>query len=68
MLKMLLNEAGYVSIPDRKFHFYLKDHQGNVRVVADKGGNMEETNAYYPFGELSLQLIVFSLTSIMGRS
>ncbi|WP_333519670.1 RHS repeat-associated core domain-containing protein, partial [Bacteroides bouchesdurhonensis] len=40
----------YVSFPDRKFHFYLKDHQGNVRVVADKDGNVEEMNAYYPFG------------------
>ena len=27
-LKMLLNEAGYISFPDKKFHFYLKDHQG----------------------------------------
>ncbi len=50
VLKMLLNEAGYVSFPDKKFHFYLKDHQGNTRVVADKDGNVEETNAYYPFG------------------
>ncbi|WP_187367619.1 RHS repeat domain-containing protein [Bacteroides bouchesdurhonensis] len=50
VLKMLLNEAGYVSFSDRKFHFYLKDHQGNVRVVADKDGNVEEMNAYYPFG------------------
>ena len=50
VLKMLLNEAGYVSFPDRKFHFYLKDHQGNTRVVADKDGIVEETNSYYPFG------------------
>ena len=50
VLKMLLNEAGYVSFPDRKYHFYLKDHQGNIRVVADKDGNVEETNSYYPFG------------------
>ena len=50
VLKMLLNDAGYVSFPDRKVHFYLKDHQGNTRVVADKDGNVEETNAYYPFG------------------
>ncbi len=50
VLRMLLNEAGYVSFPDRKFHFYLKDHQGNTRVVADKDGNVEETKAYYPIG------------------
>ena len=49
-LKLLLTETGYVSFPDKKFHFYLKDHQGNVRVVADKDGKLEETNDYYPFG------------------
>lgn len=47
---MLLNETGYVSFPDKKYHFYLKDHQGNTRVVADKDGIVEETNSYYPFG------------------
>ena len=51
-LKMLLNESGYISFPDKKFHFYLKDHQGNIRVVADKDGYVEETNDYYPFGGL----------------
>ena len=49
-LKLLLTETGYVSFPDKKFHFYLKDHQGYVRVVADKDGKLEETNDYYPFG------------------
>ena len=29
---------------------FIWDHQGNTRVVADKDGNVEETNAYYPFG------------------
>lgn len=53
VLKMLLNEAGYASVPDKKFHFYLKDHQGNVRVVADQNGNVEEANHYYPFGGLT---------------
>ncbi len=51
-LKLLLNETGYVSFPDKKFHFYLKDHLGSVRVVADKDGNVEEANSYYPFGGL----------------
>ncbi len=49
-LKMLLNEAGYVSLPNEVFHFYLKDHLGNVRVVADEDGHTEEVNDYYPFG------------------
>ena len=51
-LKMLLNEVGYYSFQDKKYHYYLKDHQGNVRVVADEDGNVEETNDYYPFGGL----------------
>ena len=51
-LKMLLNSAGYMSFPDKKFHFYLKDHLGNVRVVADRDGNVKEANSYYPFGGL----------------
>ena len=49
---MLLNDAGYVSFPDKQFHFYIKDHQGNVRVVTDADGNVEEVNDYYPFGGL----------------
>ena len=51
-LKMLLNEAGYYSFQDNKFHFCLKDHQGNVRVVTDEAGNVDEVNDYYPFGGL----------------
>ncbi len=51
-LTMLLNEAGYYSFQDKKFHFYIKDHQGNVRVVADETGQVDEVNDYYPFGGL----------------
>ena len=51
-LKMLLNESGYYSFQDNKFHFYIKDHQDNVRVVADEHGNVEEVNDYYPLGGL----------------
>ena len=29
---------------------YLKDHQGNNRVVISQSGTVEETNHYYPFG------------------
>ncbi len=48
--KTLLVEGGYVSLPDRKYHFYFQDHQGNNRVIADENGNIEEVNHYYPFG------------------
>lgn len=50
ILRVLLNEAGYIRFPDKEFYYYLKDHQGNVRVVADSNGKMVETNSYYPFG------------------
>ena len=49
-LKTLFVESGYISFADKKLHFYLKDHQGNVRVVADEEGKVEEANNYYPFG------------------
>ena len=68
VLKMLLNDAGYVSFPDRKVHFYLKDHQGNTRVVADKDGNVEETNIYYPFGGTSTSTANIHLINIMSRN
>ena len=52
--KRLLTEEGYVSLSDKKYHYYLKDHQGNNRVVIDQAGGMEETNYYYPFGGVFL--------------
>ena len=51
-LTMLLNESGYYSFQDNKFHFYIKDHQGNIRIVADEAGKVDEVNDYYPLGGL----------------
>ena len=48
--KLLLTEEGYVTLSDSKYHYYLKDHQGNNRVVINQSGTVEETNHYYPFG------------------
>lgn len=48
--KLLLTGYGYVSLNDKKYHYYLQDHQGNNRVVVDSSGKVEETNHYYPFG------------------
>ena len=56
--KTLLTESGYVSLKDGKYHYYLKDHQGNNRIVVDEDGMVEERNDYYPFGGL--------MTSSMG--
>ena len=50
----ILFDGGYVSIKKGvpTYHFFLRDHLGNVRVVADANGNLEERNDYYPFGGL----------------
>ena len=48
--KLLLTEEGYVTLSDGKYHYYLKDHQGNNRVVINQSGTVEEANHYYPFG------------------
>ena len=48
--KTFLTEAGYVTLPDRKYHYFIQDHQGNNRLVVDQSGGIEEVNDYYPFG------------------
>ena len=48
--KLLLTEEGYITLSDSKYHYYLKDHQGNNRVVINQSGTVEEANHYYPFG------------------
>ena len=48
--KLLLTEVGYVTLEDSTYHYYVKDHQGNIRMVVDQDGSVEETNHYYPFG------------------
>ena len=54
-LTKVLIDGGYISfgiggIP--KYHFYQKDHLGNVRVVSDANGAVEMVNHYYPYGVL----------------
>ena len=68
--QILLTEVGYVSLTDGKYHYYLKDHQGNNRVVVDEEGTVEEVNDYYAFGGLMQQVPgrASSLISIMARS
>lgn len=47
---LLLTINGYMSLSDRRYHYYVQDHQGNNRIVIDQDGNLEEVNHYYPFG------------------
>ena len=51
--KLLQTEEGYVDLANSStYHYYLKDHQGNNRVVINSNGAVKETNHYYPFGGL----------------
>jgi RHS repeat-associated protein len=42
--------GGYYSYWDHKHYIYIKDHQGNIRVVADINGNVVQRTNYDPFG------------------
>lgn len=52
---MILNNVGY-ALYDKdntlSFHYYLKDHLGNNRVVVSEDGEIEQVNDYYPTGAL----------------
>ena len=53
-LSMILTEEGYVTLSGTTptYHYYLKDHQDNNRVVLNQSGTVEQVNHYYPFGGL----------------
>ncbi|MFT3994123.1 MAG: RHS repeat-associated core domain-containing protein, partial [Dysgonomonas sp.] len=47
-LKRILVEGGYIE--NNTYYFYLTDHLGNNRIVADASGVVVQRNHYYPFG------------------
>ena len=49
-LERILTAGGYMQ--DGGLYFYIKDYQGNVRVVLDQRNRPVELNAYYPYGML----------------
>ena len=56
-LNRILTEEGYITLSGGTptYHYYLKDHQGNNRVVTYWNGSkwvVEQVNHYYPFGGL----------------
>jgi len=46
----LLFDGGYVSVSNSAYHFFITDHLGSVRVVANTSGTAEQYNHYYPLG------------------
>jgi RHS repeat-associated protein len=54
-LSKILTAEGYITLDSLNkptYHYYLKDHEGNNRVVIDQNGTVEQVNHYYPFGTL----------------
>ena len=52
-IERILTEEGYITLDgeDHEYHYYLKDHLGNIRVVMNQDGEtIEQSNNYYPFG------------------
>ena len=49
-LERVLTDNGYIE--DGEMFFYVKDYQGNVRVVLNQSNQPVELNSYYPYGGL----------------
>ena len=54
MLSSIQVAGGYITLNGTAsvYHYYITDHEGNNRVVADAVGGVEQVNHYYPFGAL----------------
>ena len=50
--KQVLFDGGYITFTGTRpmYHYYLKDHLGNNRVVVSSKGEVEQVNHYYPYG------------------
>ena len=53
-LSRILPDVGYITLNGTTpmYHYYLKDHLGNNRVVMNERGAVEQVNHYYTFGGL----------------
>ena len=65
--RLLLTEEGYVTLSDKKYHYYLQDHQGNNRVVLSSSGAVEEAITILLVGYLQAQAMC-SLINTTARS
>lgn len=48
ILKRILTDNGYIE--GNTYYFYIKDHLGNNRIVANASASVIQSNQYYPFG------------------
>ena len=55
-LKRILFNGGYITFNatsnQPEYHYYVKDHLGNIRAVINENDSIEEINHYYPYGAL----------------
>jgi RHS repeat-associated protein len=50
-LKQVLHSEGYIDMNGTPtYHYYLKDHLGNNRMVVNQSGTVVQQTDYYPFG------------------
>ena len=49
-LERVMTENGYIQ--GGELYFYIKDYQGNIRVVLNQNNQPIELNSYYPYGAL----------------
>ena len=50
VLDKILIDGGYINASDGSYHFFVTDRLGNVRVVVNAGGGVEQVNHYDPYG------------------
>ena len=51
ILNKVLVDGGFMTAADMRYHFFVTDHLGNVRVVVNDAGMVEQENQFYPYGE-----------------
>ena len=51
ILEKVLVDGGFITAADMRYHFFVTDHLGNVRVVVNDAGVVEQVNQFYPYGE-----------------
>lgn len=51
VLDKVLFDGGFITAADMRYHFFVTDHLGNVRVVVNDDGVVEQVNQFYPYGE-----------------